>query len=87
MKQAETKNRQCWLQNTLLDYKLIYCSNKQDIENFMPADAPAATYTKLGAYIVLQDEGIDENILAHELCHTILYRNIGWYKKTFKIPA
>ncbi|MEO7522550.1 MAG: hypothetical protein ABIT58_00570, partial [Ferruginibacter sp.] len=25
--------------------------------------------------------------IAHEISHTVLYRNIGWYRRTFKIPT
>ncbi len=84
---AEKKDSLFWKSNIILDYKLIYCDTEKDFNKYAVAGAPAATYMKLGAYIIIKQESIDENIIAHELCHAILYRNIGWYKRTFTIPA
>ncbi|MFT3909684.1 MAG: hypothetical protein QM737_09690 [Ferruginibacter sp.] len=84
---AETKNSIFWKENIILDYKMIYCDDQQDFNKYASPYVPAATNMKMGAYIIIKDESIDENIIAHELSHTILYRNIGWYKRTFTIPA
>lgn len=87
MASAEKKDRLFWQDNTIVNYKLICCSTEKDFNKYAPAGTPAATNMKLGAYIVIKDAGIDENIIAHEIAHTILYRNIGWYKRTFIIPT
>lgn len=84
---SEKKDSLFWKQNTIIDYKLIYCNDSAGFSKYAPSQVPAATYMKMGAYIVIKDESLDENIIAHELSHTILYRNIGWYKRTFVIPT
>ncbi|WP_448518223.1 hypothetical protein [Rhodoflexus sp.] len=40
-----------------------------------------------GAYIVLEPEGINPDVLAHELCHAELMARIGWWSRTFQVPA
>ena len=40
-----------------------------------------------GAYIVLAPEGINTDVLAHELCHAELMARVGWWNRTFEIPA
>lgn len=40
-----------------------------------------------GAYIVLEPEGINTDVLAHELCHAELMARVGWRNRTFKVPA
>lgn len=40
-----------------------------------------------GAYIVLEPEGINSDVLAHELCHAELLERIGWCSRTFQLPA
>ena len=85
--EAEKKNSLFWKDNLMLDYKIIFCNSEKDFNKYAPAGAPAATYMKMGAYIVIKNESLDENIISHEISHTILYRNIGWFKRTFKIPT
>lgn len=75
-----------WQKELLLDYEIIYCNNENDFDHYGHAGAPAATQLKCGAYIVLKEESLDRDILAHEMSHTVLYRNIGWYRSVFKIP-
>ena len=84
---VEKKDRVFWQGNIKMNYKLIYCSTEQDFARYGPSGAPAATYMKLGASVVIKDESIDQNIISHELSHAILYKNIGWYKRTFIIPT
>ncbi|MCS7019151.1 MAG: hypothetical protein NZM34_08595 [Bernardetiaceae bacterium] len=40
-----------------------------------------------GAYIVLAPEGINADVLAHELCHAELMARVGWWNRTFQVPA
>ncbi|MEO8771541.1 MAG: hypothetical protein ABI402_15710 [Ferruginibacter sp.] len=84
---AEKRNAIFWKENFMLDYKIVYCNTEKDFEKYAAPLVPAATNLKMGAYIIIKDESIDEDIIAHEMSHTILYRNIGWYKRTFKIPT
>lgn len=84
---AEKRNADFWKENLLLDYKIVYCNNEKVFNKYAPPFVPAATNMKMGAYIVIKDESIDVDIISHEMSHTVLYRNIGWYKRTFKIPT
>lgn len=86
-KAAETKCKFFWRENAILDYKMIYCNNEKEYNKYGNYGTPATTQRKLGAYVVLNSEGLDENVIAHELSHTILYNQLGWYKATFKIPT
>ncbi len=40
-----------------------------------------------GAYIVLEPDGINTDVLAHELCHAELMARVGWWNRTFEVPA
>jgi hypothetical protein len=86
-KGAEDKVKRFWKENTLLDYTLIFCNNEISYNKYATAGTPATTQRKLGAYVVLSNEGLDEQIIAHEITHTILYNYIGWYKAIYKIPT
>ncbi|CAN5891586.1 hypothetical protein BH11BAC4_BH11BAC4_21720 [soil metagenome] len=77
----------CWKNELILDYKLVYCNSEKDFDQCGHAGAPAATQLKCGAYIVLKEESLNKDIIAHEIAHTVLYRNIGWYRLVFKIPT
>lgn len=67
--------------------KFIYCDNDQDFRNYGNARLdPATTQYKLGPYIVISKEGIDIDIIAHEISHAELYERLGFYKMMFIIP-
>jgi hypothetical protein len=84
---AENKVKSFWRENASLDYTLIYCNNETTYNNYGTPGTPATTTRKLGAYVVLSNDGLDEQIIAHEITHTILYNHIGWYKAITKIPT
>ncbi len=86
-KAAETKFKLFWGENAILDYKIIYCNNEKEYNKYGNYGTPAATQRKLGAFVVLSSDGLDEQIMAHEISHTILYNKIGWYKTIHKIPT
>jgi hypothetical protein len=86
-KVAENKVKSFWGENALLDYTLIYCNSEKEYDKFGTPNTPATTQRKLGGYVVLSNDGVDEQIIAHEITHTILYNNIGWYKAIYKIPT
>jgi hypothetical protein len=86
-KVAENKVKGFWKENALLDYTLIYCNSEKEYNKYGNPNTPATTQRKLGAYVVLSNDGVDEQIIAHEITHTILYNHIGWYKAIYKIPT
>lgn len=43
--------------------------------------------TPFGTYIVLGPEGLNQDVICHELCHSELANRVGWYNREAKIPA
>lgn len=84
---AANRVKSFWGNKTVFDYSIIYCNTLTDFNHYGHVGVPAATQLKCGAYIVLQEESLDKDIIAHEMAHTVLYNNIGWYKTKFKIPT
>jgi hypothetical protein len=71
----------------LADPKFIYCERDADFRNYCAnPGSPAVTYCKMGTYIVLNKEGADLDIIAHEISHAELYTRVGFYTWTFVIP-
>jgi hypothetical protein len=67
--------------------KYIYCEKDEDFKKFgSPYPVPALTHIKLGSYMVMSSQGVDLDIIAHELSHAEFYERIGFYNWTFKIP-
>jgi hypothetical protein len=65
----------------------IYCDQAADFKKYsVNQGAPAVTYCKLGEHIVLSKDGIDLDIIAHEISHAELYSRVGFYIWTFKLP-
>jgi len=76
-----------WGQKTC-DPVYIYCNTESDFKKYGTSfSAPALTHIKLGAHIVISSQGIDLDIIAHEMAHAELYERIGFYNWTFKIPT
>ena len=65
----------------------IYCDSEEDFKKYGNERLdPATTQYKLGPYIIISNEGVDLDIIAHELSHAELYTRLGFYKMQFKIP-
>jgi len=83
---ASNRVAEFWGQKTC-NPKFIYCENEEDFKKYgSPYNVPALTHIKLGSYIVISNEGIDLDIIAHEISHAEFYERIGFYNWTFKIP-
>lgn len=68
--------------------KFIYCDNEEDYQKFgSKYPSPACAHMKMGAYVVISNDGINIDILAHEISHTELYQRIGFFNRTLKIPT
>ena len=68
--------------------KFIYCGNREDYKKFgSPNMTPAVAHMKLGSFVVISKNGVDLDIIAHEISHTELYARIGFYNREFKIPT
>lgn len=69
------------------DPKFIYCDSEEDFKKYGNERLdPATTQYKLGSYIVISNEGLDLDIIAHELSHAELYERLGFFKMMFTIP-
>jgi hypothetical protein len=67
--------------------KYIYCESNEDFKKFgSPFSIPALTHVKFGAHIVISHDGVDLDIIAHEISHAEFYERIGFYNWSFKIP-
>jgi hypothetical protein len=68
--------------------KFIYCDKATDFSKYSNApSAPAITHCKLGTYIVLSNDGVDLDIIAHEISHAEFYERVGFYKWSIAIPS
>jgi hypothetical protein len=66
----------------------IYCDNETDYALYgNKSGSPACTHTKLGAYIVLSRNGLNADVIAHEILHAELYQRLGFFKYQFAIPV
>ena len=87
IRQAENRVAIFWKENTS-NPKFIYCENDEDYLKFgVPFLTPACANMKLGSYVVISKEGVDLDIIAHEISHTELFERIGFWNREFKIPT
>lgn len=67
--------------------KFIYCESQEDFNKFgSPFPVQALTHIKFGSYVVISHQGLDMDIIAHEISHAEFYERIGFYNWSFKIP-
>lgn len=68
---------------------LILCQNRDEFKLYgSDLGTPAMIQmTPFGSYIVIQPEGINVDVISHELCHAELLKRVGWYHKITKVPA
>jgi hypothetical protein len=67
--------------------KFIYCDTDDDFKKYgNDRKDPATTQYKLGPSIVISNDGLDLDVIAHELSHAELYARTGFYTVMFKIP-
>ncbi len=88
VKKAKQRNTEFWGEFTATPI-IIFCANLEEYKYFgaMP-QAPAMVYMSfLGAYIVVQVDGTDLDVIAHEFCHAELQKRVGWWRKSMQIPA
>ena len=66
----------------------IFCNTENEFKKYGDSyGSPATTNTKWGAYIVISKDGLDPNIIAHEMCHAELYAQLGFSNYHFGIPT
>jgi len=68
--------------------KFIFCNSAAAYEKYAGKGAgPACSFMKCGGYIVISNDGLQTDIISHELCHIELYSRIGFWRNTWCIPA
>ena len=83
---AQARNEAFW-GSLKANTKVIYCHTEEDYMKFgLPFMTPGVARTKLGSYVVLSPQGLNVDVLAHELSHTEFNERIGFFNQ-FKIPA
>lgn len=85
--QAEQRVDDFW-KGRITQPKYIYCAKDEDYLKFgLPFMTVAVAKMKIGSYVVISKDGIDMDILAHEISHTELYERIGFWNRFLKIPT
>lgn len=86
VEEAQSKTKDFWGENISRPV-LILCSNEDDFEKFgdYNSEGISRLYT-YGSYIIINPEGLTEDVISHELCHAELFERIG-YENDVKIPA
>ncbi len=68
--------------------QFIFCNSSKEFEKYAgPGAGPACSFMKLRGYIVISNDGLQTDIISHELSHIELYSRIGFWKNVFLIPA
>ncbi len=87
LEKANERNALFWGNNEA-EPIFIYCDTDEDYKRFgSPLMTPAAAHLSLKSFVVISKEGIDLDILAHEISHTELSARIGILNRTLKIPV
>lgn len=87
IKEASDRNQRFW-GGLLSQSQFIYCQRADDFKTYgSPYPVPAVTHNKLGTWIVIGEEGVETDIIAHEVMHAELYARIGFFKLNFNIPT
>lgn len=70
------------------DPKFIYCETDEEYTKFgAPFVTPAAAIMHIGSYVVIHKQGVNLDVISHELSHVELFERIGIINRSFKIPV
>ncbi|TAE44861.1 MAG: hypothetical protein EAZ06_07095 [Cytophagales bacterium] len=89
LKEATIRVKSFW-GNKEAEPIIVFCANQNEFTYYgsQKNDVPALTHmTAMGAFIVVQLDGISVDILAHELTHAELLARLGWFVKSNEIPT
>lgn len=69
--------------------KIIFCDTDEAYQSYgNKFGTPATNHLNwFGSHIVISKDGLDVDIIAHEISHAELQHRIGWRRREFKIPA
>ena len=85
--QAESRVASFWGEKTV-EPKFIFCKSMDLYHTFGSSyPTPASAIMHFGSYVVVNENGVDLDIISHELSHTELFERIGLINRSFKIPV
>lgn len=68
---------------------IIFCKNAETYQKYAKTNEGAgfSIGTPLGSWIILNKDGQNVDVIAHEMCHDELMTKIGWWKTQKEIPT
>ncbi|WP_337045100.1 hypothetical protein [Emticicia sp. 17c] len=68
---------------------LIFCNNLADYQQFCQTTEGAGCTigTPFGSWIVINKDGLNADVIAHEMSHDELISRLGWWKTKTKVPT
>lgn len=84
---ARQRVREFWGQQAA-DSPVIFCHDQATYRQYCLLDegAGCSLGTPTGSWIVLNPDGLNIDVLAHEMCHDELFTRLGWFKSKNRIP-
>jgi hypothetical protein len=69
--------------------KIIFCKNAETYQKYARTNDGAgfSIGTPLGSWIILNKDGQNVDVIAHEMCHDELMTKLGWWKTQKEIPT
>ena len=70
------------------DSSIIFCHDKSTYSKFalMDEGAGCSLGTPTGSWIVLNPDGLNVDVISHEMCHDELFTRLGWFKTKNSVP-
>jgi hypothetical protein len=67
---------------------VIFCHTDELYKKYgSPSGSPANYFgTPLGTYVVISPQGLNVDVISHEMCHAELTHRVGWLTMTREIP-
>lgn len=88
IKKAEARIDSFWLGKQATP-KLILCGNQKEYEKYCQSTegAGCSLGTPWGqSYVVLNIQGLNVDVISHEMSHVELLKHLGWWKTTMEVP-
>ena len=72
----------------LVNQFLFTATKSEDYRSFgSPFETPACAHLGINSFIVINKNGLDVDIISHELSYAELYARIGYMKRELEIPV
>jgi hypothetical protein len=74
--------------NKLSEPTIIFCHTDELYRQYGSTNGSPANYfgTPLGTYVVISPQGLNIDVISHEMCHAELTHRIGWLTMSREIP-